>query len=69
MKNIIAKNRRILKYISALVLFVLIELFAATCEEDEKCKKCTHKEKDETKEFCGDELEEVSRSDSDWTCK
>jgi len=69
MKKLV-KNE-ILKLAGVLVFCAGIAIVVATCNEDEDCKKCEHKTiENRTATFCGDELKEAQRSDSDWkNCK
>ena len=63
------KRIGILKVICAVVLCAGVVFFVATCEDDDDCKECTNTETQAKKTFCGDELTEAQRADSDWSCK
>jgi len=63
-------GRKFWIFLSAFVLSAGIIVVVAACGDDEKCKTCTNKKTDAKEEFCGDDLIEALRPDSDWkNCK
>ena len=53
------------------ILCAGIVVFVTMCAKDEECKKCENKSPDiSAATFCGDELKEAERPDSQWkNCK
>ena len=64
-------NKRFLRVACSLVLCAGIAVFVTMCDDDVDCKKCESKTQEgKTATFCGDDLKEAQRSDSDWkNCK
>jgi uncharacterized lipoprotein YehR (DUF1307 family) len=64
-------SNKFFKIACAMVLCAGIAMLVSTCGEEEECKKCENKQEGvQSATFCGDELKEALRSDSDWkNCK
>ena len=69
----VKRNIGLFRFACIAVLCAGVAFFVSTCKDDDEevCKTCEHKTiEDKTELFCGDDLKEAQRSDSDWkNCK